>query len=73
MTMHESVPDEGFRASEARRTLVNALRECGELADAVEAFEGEELREVLDYVDSLRLVMADSTLILIGVVRGDIS
>lgn len=57
------------RAAKARQNLVNALRECGELADAVETFEGNELMEVLDYLDSLRFVMAESGQILQGVVR----
>jgi len=58
------------RAHQARRNLVNALRECGELADAVEHFEGRELLEVLDYLDSLRFVMAESGQLLQGVLRG---
>lgn len=68
----EQLEETGIRASEARRALVNALRECGELADAVATFEGSELLEVLLYVDGLRLVMADTTTILQGVVRGDL-
>lgn len=68
----ENLEETGIRASEARRALVNALRECGELADAVATFEGSELLEVLLYVDGLRLVMADTTTILQGVVRGDL-
>ena len=58
------------RATKARDNLVNALRECGQLADAVEHFEGRELLEVLDYLDSLRFVMAESGQLLAGVVRG---
>ena len=58
------------RAAKARQNIVNALRECGELAVAVETFEGDELIEVLDYLDSLRFVMAESGQILQGVVRG---
>ena len=58
------------RGSKARANLVNALRECGELADAVANFEGRELIEVLDYLDSLRFVMAESGQLLAGVVRG---
>lgn len=58
------------RAAKARENLVNALRECGELADAVAHFEGRELIEVLDYLDSLRFVMAESGQLLAGVVRG---
>ena len=58
------------RGDRARANLVNALRECGQLADAVETFEGRELIEVLDYLDSLRFVMAESSQLLAGVVRG---
>lgn len=59
------------RGVQARENLVNALRECGELADAVENFDGQELIEVLDYLDSLRFVMAESGQLLAGVVRGE--
>jgi NTP pyrophosphatase (non-canonical NTP hydrolase) len=58
------------RAQQARANLVAALRECCELADAVENFEGEELLEVLIHLDSLRFVMAESAQILQGVIRG---
>lgn len=58
------------RGARARANLVAALRECCELADAVEAFEGEELLEVLIHLDSLRFVMAESGQLLQGVVRG---
>jgi NTP pyrophosphatase (non-canonical NTP hydrolase) len=58
------------RGAQARANLVAALRECCELADAVESFEGEELLEVLIHLDSLRFIMAESGQILQGVVRG---
>jgi hypothetical protein len=58
------------RGDQARRNLVSALRECGELAEAVEHFDGEELLEVLIYIDGLRFVMAESSQLLQGVVRG---
>jgi hypothetical protein len=58
------------RGAQARKNLVVALRECGELADAVETLEGPELLEVLVYLDSLRFVMAESGQLLQGVVRG---
>ena len=61
------------RGVKARENLANALRECGELADAVENFDGAELLEVLDYLDSLRFVMAESGQLLAGVVRGEMS
>jgi hypothetical protein len=59
------------RGEKARANLVAALRECGDLADAVEHFEGRELLEVLDYLDSLRFVMAESGQLLQGVLRGE--
>jgi prefoldin subunit 5 len=58
------------RGAQARANLVAALRECCELADAVETFEGDELLEVLVHLDSLRFVMAESGQLLQGVVRG---
>lgn len=58
------------RGEQARANLVAALRECGELADAVEHFKGDELLEVLTHLDSLRFVMAESGQLLQGVVRG---
>lgn len=58
------------RGMQARSNLAAALRECGELADAVEHFEGNELLEVLIYLDGLRFVMAESGQLLQGVVRG---
>ncbi|HEX5499622.1 MAG TPA: hypothetical protein VFX03_10360 [Thermomicrobiales bacterium] len=58
------------RATQARTNLVAALRECGELAEAVEQLDGPELLEILEYLDSLRFVMAESGQLLQGVVRG---
>lgn len=58
------------RGGQARTNLVAALRECGELADAVEHLDGAELLEVLAYLDSLRFVMAESGQLLQGVIRG---
>lgn len=58
------------RGEQARRNLASALRECCELADAVESLQGPELLEVLIYLDSLRFVMAESGQLLQGVVRG---
>jgi hypothetical protein len=59
------------RGARARANLVAALRECGELADAVESLDGADLLEVLVYLDSLRFVMAESGQLLQGVVRGN--
>lgn len=61
---------EAARGDRARANLVAALRECGELADGVEHLEGDELLEVLVYLDSLRFVMAESGQLLQGVLRG---
>jgi len=58
------------RGAQARRNLVAALRECGELADGVESLDGSELLEILVYLDSLRYVMAESGQLLQGVVCG---
>ena len=58
------------RGEQARRNLVAALRECCELADAVESLAGPDLLEVLIYLDSIRFVMAESGQLLQGVVRG---
>ena len=58
------------RGQQARANLVAALRECCTLADAVEAFEGQDLLDTLYALDSLRFVMAESGQILQGVVRG---
>ena len=58
------------RGRQARANLVAALRECGDLADAVETLDGADLLEVLVYLDSLRFVMAESGQLLQGVVRG---
>ncbi|MGB3330166.1 MAG: hypothetical protein WBA46_14490 [Thermomicrobiales bacterium] len=66
----ESPAPNADRATQARQNLVNALRECGELADAVATFEGRDLLDTLDYLDSLRFVMAESSQLLAGVVRG---
>jgi hypothetical protein len=58
------------RGEQARLYLVAAVRECCELADGVETLDGEDLLEVLVYLDSLRFVMAESGQLLQGVVRG---
>ena len=43
---HDEFGSVARRGAQARANLVAALRECGELADAVEHFEGDELLEV---------------------------
>ena len=66
----EYARQQAMRGNQARANLIAALRECGELADAVESFEGDELLEVLVHIDGLRFVMAESSQLLQGVVRG---
>lgn len=44
-----------------RTTLAEVLEQCGELADAVRFFTGDELLEVLDQLDSLRALLGDSS------------
>jgi len=58
------------RGDQARANLVAALRECHGLADAVAQLQGADLLEVLESIDSLRFVMAESSQLLQGVVRG---
>jgi hypothetical protein len=58
------------RGAQARTNLIAALRECCELAEAIEHLEGDDLLEVLGYLDGLRFVMAESGQLLQGVVRG---
>lgn len=58
------------RGAQARSNLVAALRECCDLAEAVEHLDGDDLLEVLGYLDGLRFVMAESGQLLQGVVRG---
>ncbi|MDQ3044564.1 MAG: hypothetical protein M3R06_05355 [Chloroflexota bacterium] len=58
------------RGDQARANLVVALRECHDLADAVAQLNGAELLEVLESIDSLRFVMAESSQLLQGVLRG---
>jgi len=67
---HDEFGSIARRGEQARANLVAALRECGELADAVAVFQGDELLEVLTHLDSLRFVMAESGQLLQGVVRG---
>lgn len=68
--MAEGIEGVAARGAQARTNLLSALRECCELADAVESLDGADLLEVLIYLDSLRFVMAESGQLLQGVVRG---
>jgi NTP pyrophosphatase (non-canonical NTP hydrolase) len=47
--------------AKTRNELATILEQCGELADAVRYFEGDELLEVLDLLDSLRALLADNS------------
>ena len=67
-------PTLAARGDRARDSLVAALHEFGELAPLVRQLDDEEdLLEVLTYVDSLRLSLAESNQVLQGVVRGAIA
>jgi prefoldin subunit 5 len=68
--MTDEISGIAARAAQARQNLVAALRECGELAEAVEQLDGADLLEVLIYLDSLRFVRAESGHRLQGGVRG---
>ena len=68
------LPTVAARGDRARDGLVASLHELGELAPLVRQLDDEEeLLEVLDYVDSLRLGLTESNQILQGVVRGAIA
>lgn len=43
-----------------RERLADLLDQCGELADGVRYFEGEDLLAVLDTLDSFRALLADN-------------
>lgn len=43
-----------------RDRLAALLDQCGELADGVRYFEGEDLLAVLDTLDSIRALLADN-------------
>lgn len=43
-----------------RTELAAMLEQCGELADAVRYFEGDDLIAVLDLLDSFRALLADN-------------
>lgn len=73
-TRPPDLPTVAARGDRARDGLVASLHELGELAPLVRQLDDEEeLLEVLDYVDSLRLGLTESNQILQGVVRGAIA
>jgi hypothetical protein len=43
-----------------RDRLADLLDQCGELADGVRYFEGDDLLAVLDMLDSVRALLADN-------------
>jgi hypothetical protein len=63
-------PTPAARADQARDNLMAALHELAELAPLVRQLDSDPaLLEVLDYIDSLRLSLAESNQILQGVLR----
>jgi hypothetical protein len=52
------------RERKARDELASLLEQCGELADGVRVFEGEDLIALLDTLDSIRAHLADNSTIL---------
>jgi hypothetical protein len=43
-----------------RAELAELPAQCGELADAVRYFEGDDLQDVLTVLDSIRALLADN-------------
>jgi hypothetical protein len=52
------------RERKARDELASLLEQCGELADGVRAFDGDDLIALLDTLDSIRAHLADNSTIL---------
>jgi hypothetical protein len=52
---------ETSREQKARDELARILEECGQLADGVRYFEGQELIDLLDTIDSYRALLADNS------------
>jgi hypothetical protein len=48
------------RERKAREELAKLLEQCGELADGVRYFEGDDLFSLLDTLDSFRALIADN-------------
>jgi hypothetical protein len=44
-----------------REELASLLEQCGEIADGVRFFEGDDLLALLDTLDSLRALIADNS------------
>jgi hypothetical protein len=47
--------------AKTRARLAALLDQCGELADGVRYFDGEDLLLVLDTLDSIRALLADNS------------
>lgn len=58
-----------WKSEQARGELAAGLRKCCDLADAVEHLQGEDLIEVIDFLDSLRIMMGETSGVLRGVVK----
>lgn len=52
------------RERKARDELAELLERCGELADGVRFFDGDDLLALLDTLDSIRAHLADNSTIL---------
>jgi hypothetical protein len=44
-----------------REELASLLEQCGEAADGVRFFEGDDLLALLDWLDSIRALLADNS------------
>jgi cytochrome b-561 len=65
-------PTVAARGERARDSIVTTLHEMGELAPLVRQTEDpEELIEILNYLESVRLTLAESNQTLLGVVRAE--
>ena len=47
--------------AKTREELARLLEQCGELADAVRLFEGDDLLDLLNTLDSIRALLADNS------------
>lgn len=53
-----------------RTELAAILEQCGEAADGVRYFEGEDLFALLDWLDSIRALLGDNATTLRAAVSG---
>lgn len=54
-------PSEFDLEGKTRERLAVLLDQCGELADGVRYFHGDDLQAVLDTLDSIRALLADNS------------